>query len=63
MAQGETSLQLELERRRATSAATRGSIPPPPGPVTYSGVALIAGAAVVAGTLTYLLTRTSRRRR
>jgi len=32
MDQGETSLTLELERRRATSPAARASIPPPPGP-------------------------------
>ena len=63
MDQGEMSLKLELERRRATSREAMATIPPPPGPVTYSGVALIAGAAVVAGTLTYLVARASRRRR
>jgi hypothetical protein len=63
MAQGETSLKLELERRRATSREALAMIPPPPGPVTYSGAALVAGAAVVAGTMTYLLVRASRRRR
>jgi len=57
MDQGETSLTLELERRRATSPAARASIPPPPGPVTYAGVGLLAGAALVGGTLTYLMVR------
>ena len=57
MAQGEASLKLELARRRATSAAARAAIPPPPGPVTYAAVALIGGAAVVGGTLAYLLVR------
>jgi hypothetical protein len=63
MAQGERSLQLELARRRATSAAARAAIPPPPGPVTYAGVALVGGAAVVAGTLSYLVYRATRRSR
>jgi hypothetical protein len=62
MAQGERSLELELARRRATSAAARAAIPPPPGPVTYTGVALIGGAAVVAGTLTYLMIKAGRKR-
>jgi hypothetical protein len=63
MAQGEISLRLELERRRATSPAARARIPPPPGPVTYAGVALVAGAVAVAGTLAYLMLGASRRRR
>ena len=63
MAQGETSLALELERRRATSPAALAAIPPPPGPVTYAGVALVAGAALVAGGLVYLVARARRRRR
>jgi Polyketide cyclase / dehydrase and lipid transport len=63
MAQGETSLQLELARRRSTSEAARAAIPPPPGPVTYAAVALIGGAAVVGGTMAYLLVRASRRSR
>lgn len=57
MAQGETSLKLELARRRAASDAARAAIPAPPGPVTYAAVALIGGAAVVGGTLAYLLVR------
>jgi len=61
MAQGETSLRLELARRRATSEAARARVPPPPGPVTYAGVALVAGAAVVAGGLAWLLVRARRR--
>jgi hypothetical protein len=63
MAQGETSLKLELARRRATNAAARAAIPPPPGPVTYAAVALIGGAAVVGGTLAYLLVRARTRSR
>jgi len=63
MAQGEESLKLELARRRATNDAARAAIPPPPGPVTYAAVALIGGAAVVGGTLAYLMARASRRTR
>jgi hypothetical protein len=63
MAQGETSLKLELERRRANSDRARAAIPPPPGPVTYAAVALIGGAAVVGGTLAYLLVRGRRKKR
>jgi hypothetical protein len=62
MAQGEASLRLELARRRATTEAARAAVPPPPGPVTYAGVALVAGAAAVAGTLSYLMFRATRRR-
>src|SRR5262245_39579693 len=63
MAQGEASLKLELARRRATSQEARAAIPPPPGPVTYAAVALIGGAAVVGGTLAYLLVRARTRSR
>jgi hypothetical protein len=63
MAQGEASLKLELERRRATSEAVRAAIPPPPGPVTYAGVALVGGAAFVGATLAYLLVRAKRKSR
>lgn len=63
MAQGETSLKLELARRRAMSAAARAAVPPPPGPVTYSGAALVAAGAVAVGGLAYLLMRTRRNRR
>jgi len=63
MAQGETSLKLELARRRATSDVDKRAIPPPPGPVTYAGVvvAAAAGAAMVGGG--YLTYRALRRRR
>lgn len=60
MAQGEQSLKLELARRRATSEAARASVPPPPGPVTYAGAALVVGAVVGAG-LAYLMLRSRRR--
>jgi hypothetical protein len=49
MAQGEESLKLELARRRlprsgpGASEAVR-AIPPPPGPITYAGVAVLGGA-------------------
>jgi hypothetical protein len=63
MAQGEQSLKLELLRRRATSASSRAAVAPPPGPVTYAAVGLIAGAAFVGVTLAYLMGRASRRSR
>ena len=63
MAQGERSLELELARRRATSAADRAQIPPPPGPVTYAGIALLAGAVAVATGLVFLVDRHRRRTR
>jgi hypothetical protein len=62
MAQGETSLRLELARRRATSDSALARIPPPPGPVTYAGAAIVAGAVAVGATLAYLLVRANRRR-
>jgi len=63
MAQGEESLKLELARRRATSDASRASIPAPPGPVTYAGVALLGGAVAVGAGLAYLMLRSRRRSR
>jgi Polyketide cyclase / dehydrase and lipid transport len=63
MAQGETSLKLELARRRATSDTLRSAVPPPPGPVTYAGVVLVAGAAAAIGGMTCLLLRARRSRR
>jgi hypothetical protein len=62
MAQGEVSLKLELERRRAVSEAARAAVPAPPGPVTYAGVALLATAAVAGAGLLYLLGRSRRSR-
>ena len=61
MAQGEESLKLELARRRATSDASRALVPAPPGPVTYAGVALVAGAAAIGAGLAYLMLRSRRR--
>jgi hypothetical protein len=61
MSQGEESLKLELLRRRASSPDARAAVPPAPGPVTYVGVALLAGAAAVAGSLAYLIVRARRR--
>lgn len=62
MAQGEESLKLELARRRLSSDAARAQVPPPPPPTTFAGIGLIAGAAVIGGTLVYLLSRASRRK-
>jgi hypothetical protein len=62
MAQGEQSLRLELARRRAISDAARASIPAPPGPVTYAGAALAAGAVAVGAGLAYLILRSRRHR-
>jgi polyketide cyclase/dehydrase/lipid transport protein len=61
MAQGEESLKLELLRRRATSEAAASLVPAPPGPVTYAGIALIAGAAAMVGGLALLMLRARRR--
>jgi hypothetical protein len=61
MARGEESLTLELARRRATSEAAFARVPPPPGPVTYAGVALVVGATVVGEGLAYLVLRSRRR--
>ena len=63
MAQGETSLKLELARRRATSEADQRAIPPPPGPVTYAGVVLAAAAGAAVVGVGYLTYRAFRRRR
>lgn len=60
MAQGEESLALELARRRAVSDAARAQVPPPPGPVTYAGVAFVAGVAAVGAALAYLVVRSRR---
>ena len=62
MRQGEESLRLELKRRRTLNAEQRAQIPPPPGPVTYTGVALV-GTAVLAGVgAAWLMSRASRGR-
>ena len=61
MAQGEESLKLELARRRAMSATARAAVPPPPGPITYSGVALLAGVAAMSAALAYLVVRSRKR--
>jgi hypothetical protein len=60
MDRGEESLKLELARRRAISAEARARLPAPPGPVTYAGVALLAGAAAVGAALVYLVSRLRR---
>jgi len=61
MERGEESLTLELARRRATTHLARANVPAPPGPITYAGVALIAGAAAIGGTMAYLLFRARRK--
>jgi hypothetical protein len=63
MARGEESLKLELLRRRTLTLGDRTAVPPPPGPVTYAGVALVAGAVAVVGALGFLMLRQQRRRR
>ena len=60
MAQGEQSLRLELLRRRATSAASCDAVGVPPGPVTYSALAVLGGAALVGGAVAYLIVRARR---
>jgi hypothetical protein len=61
MKQGEQSLFLELLRRRASSDAARAKIPPPPAPVTYAGVAIVAGGVAIGATMAYLVLRARRR--
>jgi hypothetical protein len=61
MAQGEESLVLELARRRATSDAQRRAIPPPPGPTTLAGVALLGAVAVGVAGVAYLVYRSTSR--
>lgn len=61
MRQGEESLNLELRRRRAATDMIRAAIPPPPGPITYAGVTLIAGAALAGGALAAIVIRGLRR--
>jgi hypothetical protein len=62
MARGEESLKLELLRRRATSLPDREAVPLPPGPITYSGLVLVAGVAAIGASLTYLIVRSRRKR-
>ncbi len=63
MVQGEQSLMLELVRRRALSDEDRGRVPPPPGPITYAGAALVGAAAVAGAGAMYVLLRAVRSRR
>ena len=60
MAQGGQSLRLELLRRRATSAASCDAVGVPPGPITYSALAVLGGAALVGGAVAYLIVRARR---
>ena len=62
MARGEESLRLELARRRAASDDARAQVPAPPGPITYAGVVLIAGAAAGAAALLWVIARAAGRR-
>jgi len=62
MARGEESLKLELLRRRAASDAARAELPPPPGPVTYAGVVLIAGAVAATASAVWLIAKAAGRR-
>ena len=57
MAQGEESLRLELARQRAASVSERRAIPPPPGPTTLAGAALVGAVAVGVVGVAYLMYR------
>ncbi len=61
MRMGERSLELELARRRAATAAERVRIPPPPPPVPAGPLLLAGGAGVVV--LAFVLARSMSRRR
>ena len=61
MAQGEESLVLELARRRATSDAQRREVPPPPGPATLAGVAMLGAVMVGVAGVAYLVYRSTSR--
>jgi hypothetical protein len=61
MAQGEASLRLELQRRRAASDAARAAVPDPPGPVTYTPFTVAAAVAAVGAGLAFLVRRARRR--
>lgn len=63
MQQGEESLKLELLRRRAATVDAKLAVPPPPGPVTFAAVGILAAAGVVGGTLGYLVLRQRRKAR
>lgn len=63
MKQGEESLKLELLRRRTTTPDGYRGVPPPPGPIDYAAVGIVAGAGVLAAALGYLILRGRRRRR
>ena len=63
MAQGEASLTLELQRRRAVSSSVRAAVPLPPGPVTYKGVLLVATLAAAGAGLVFLIARRATRPR
>jgi hypothetical protein len=62
MREGERSLVLELARLRATSDAQRRAIPPPPGPTTMAGAALVGAAAIGVIGVGYLVYRLRRSR-
>jgi hypothetical protein len=60
MEQGEESLKLELARRRAVSVEAARAIPPPPGPITYAGVAVLGGAILLGAGAVWALLRLGR---
>jgi hypothetical protein len=55
MAKGEESLHLELARRHATTATERARISAPPGPTGAEPILVLAGIAILAIGLVYLL--------
>jgi hypothetical protein len=60
MREGEESLKLELARRRAVSAAARNAIPPPPGPITYVGLVVLGGTALLGAGIMWLVLRSGK---
>jgi hypothetical protein len=60
MEMGRRSLELELARRRARSAAELASIPPPPRPTTSSPLPLLAGLLLALGILITVTRRITR---
>jgi hypothetical protein len=66
MGQGEESLKLELARRRAPQSQLGDKdalrpIPPPPGPITYAGVAVLGGATFLGAAAVWTVVRIAKK--